>query len=250
MKTMKWPSASVNSLTTDFNRSSNSPRYFAPANSRPMSSAMISFDLRLSADHRDLSRGFPSSTTSPSPPSRAAARPAPRTFAALARVGLDDAAGPLPAPSPTATSACSRSPWASALGPKLLILDEPTQGLAGAEIDAFKRLVREVAPTAGVLLIEHNMDVVMDLARRITVLDFGRKLATGRRPRSAPTPPSAPPTSVHDPERDRPRRRLRPVRVLRRLSLAVAPGEVLCLMGRNGAGKSTPNPPFFAIVDG
>ena len=66
-----------------------------------------------------------------------------------------------------------------ALRPKLLILDEPTQGLAEAEIDGFKALVREIALTATVLLIEHNMDVVMDLADRITVLDFGATLATG-----------------------------------------------------------------------
>ena len=66
-----------------------------------------------------------------------------------------------------------------ALAPRLLILDEPTQGLAAGEIDAFKLLVREIALTATVLLIEHNMDVVMDLARRITVLNFGEKLATG-----------------------------------------------------------------------
>jgi branched-chain amino acid transport system ATP-binding protein len=66
-----------------------------------------------------------------------------------------------------------------ALAPKLLILDEPTQGLADGEIAAFRQLVREIAGTAAVLLIEHNMDVVMDLAARITVLNFGRVLATG-----------------------------------------------------------------------
>ena len=66
-----------------------------------------------------------------------------------------------------------------ALSPRLLILDEPTQGLANAEIDAFKALVRSVVPETTVLLIEHNMDVVMDLADRITVLNFGEVLASG-----------------------------------------------------------------------
>ena len=66
-----------------------------------------------------------------------------------------------------------------ALNPRLLILDEPTQGLANAEIDAFKALVRGVVPQTTVLLIEHNMDVVMDLAQRITVLNFGKTLAQG-----------------------------------------------------------------------
>jgi len=63
--------------------------------------------------------------------------------------------------------------------PRLLILDEPTQGLADAEIDAFETLVREVAVDATVLLIEHNMKVVMALADYVTVLDFGAVLAEG-----------------------------------------------------------------------
>ena len=66
-----------------------------------------------------------------------------------------------------------------ALHPKLLILDEPTQGLAAGEIALFKTLVAGLVPDTTVLLIEHNMDVVMDLAERITVLNFGKVLATG-----------------------------------------------------------------------
>jgi branched-chain amino acid transport system ATP-binding protein len=66
-----------------------------------------------------------------------------------------------------------------ALAPKLLILDEPTQGLSDAEIANFCALVREIRATATVLLIEHNMQVVMDLADRITVLERGRVLAEG-----------------------------------------------------------------------
>ena len=66
-----------------------------------------------------------------------------------------------------------------ALKPKLLILDEPTQGLSDAEIDNFIGLVRGVAQDATVLLIEHNMPLVMELAHRITVLDRGAILAEG-----------------------------------------------------------------------
>ena len=66
-----------------------------------------------------------------------------------------------------------------ALQPKLLILDEPTQGLSDAEIEGFIGLVRDVARDATVLLIEHNMPVVMALAHRITVLDRGSILAEG-----------------------------------------------------------------------
>lgn len=66
-----------------------------------------------------------------------------------------------------------------ALQPKLLILDEPTQGLAQGEIADFIALIRGLRETT-VLLIEHNMEVVMALAQRITVLNMGQVLASGR----------------------------------------------------------------------
>jgi len=66
-----------------------------------------------------------------------------------------------------------------ALRPKLLILDEPTQGLAEDEIVHFCGLVRDIAREATVLLIEHNMPVVMELADRITVMNNGSILAEG-----------------------------------------------------------------------
>ncbi len=66
-----------------------------------------------------------------------------------------------------------------ALEPRLLILDEPTQGLSDAEIDGFIALVRDIARSATVLLIEHNMPVVMALADRITVMNGGAVLAEG-----------------------------------------------------------------------
>lgn len=65
------------------------------------------------------------------------------------------------------------------LAPELLILDEPTQGLAPSEIAAFCDLMREVARSATVLLIEHNLQVVLELAGRITVMDQGAILAEG-----------------------------------------------------------------------
>ena len=66
-----------------------------------------------------------------------------------------------------------------ALSPRVLILDEPTQGLAAGEIAGFVALIRSLVPQTTVLLIEHNMEVVMGLADRITVLTFGRVLARG-----------------------------------------------------------------------
>lgn len=63
--------------------------------------------------------------------------------------------------------------------PRLLILDEPTQGLADSEIDAFKALIRGLSATTTILLIEHNMSVVMETADQVTVLNFGEVLAEG-----------------------------------------------------------------------
>ncbi|MEM9342568.1 MAG: ABC transporter ATP-binding protein [Pseudomonadota bacterium] len=66
-----------------------------------------------------------------------------------------------------------------AQAPKLLILDEPTQGLSEGEIEGFVALVGHLAHEASILLIEHNMRVVMEVAHRITVLNFGAVLAEG-----------------------------------------------------------------------
>jgi len=63
--------------------------------------------------------------------------------------------------------------------PRLFILDEPTQGLSESEIQGFIALIRSLTGEATILLIEHNMDVVMALADRITVLDQGMILEEG-----------------------------------------------------------------------
>jgi len=63
--------------------------------------------------------------------------------------------------------------------PKLLILDEPTQGLSDPEIDNFKLLIKSLSSSTTVLLIEHNMDVVMSIADKISVLHFGEIIAEG-----------------------------------------------------------------------
>jgi len=63
--------------------------------------------------------------------------------------------------------------------PEVFILDEPTQGLAETEVDAFITLIRSLAGETTILLIEHNMKVVMGTADHITVLDQGMVLAQG-----------------------------------------------------------------------
>jgi branched-chain amino acid transport system ATP-binding protein len=69
---------------------------------------------------------------------------------------------------------------ALALRPRLLLLDEPSAGLRYEESAHLMDLIRRVcAQGIGILLIEHNMPVVMDLCRRIVVLDHGSKIAEG-----------------------------------------------------------------------
>jgi branched-chain amino acid transport system ATP-binding protein len=101
------------------------------------------------------------------------------TMAALDRVGLADHADGIARAQSYGHQRLLEVAMGLALRPKLLILDEPTQGLAAGEIEGFLGLVRDVARDATVLLIEHNMDVVMSLADRITVLNFGAVLADG-----------------------------------------------------------------------
>jgi len=70
---------------------------------------------------------------------------------------------------------------ALATDPALLLLDEPTAGMNPAESASVVRLVRRIRDELGVtvLLIEHAMSVVMGVCERITVLDYGRKIAEG-----------------------------------------------------------------------
>ncbi len=69
---------------------------------------------------------------------------------------------------------------ALALRPRLLLLDEPSAGLRFEESAQLMDLIRQVLGQGiDILLIEHNMHVVMDLCKRIVVLDHGSKIAEG-----------------------------------------------------------------------
>jgi branched-chain amino acid transport system ATP-binding protein len=65
--------------------------------------------------------------------------------------------------------------------PALLLLDEPMAGMNTEEKEDMARYVLDVHELAGitVVLIEHDMDVVMDISDRVSVLDFGRLIAGG-----------------------------------------------------------------------
>jgi len=63
--------------------------------------------------------------------------------------------------------------------PKLLLMDEPTSGLAPAEIDGFIRMVKTLAAGTTLVFAAHDMDVVFDLAHRVIVLYYGQIIAEG-----------------------------------------------------------------------
>lgn len=66
-----------------------------------------------------------------------------------------------------------------ATGPELLLLDEPTSGMSPAETAQTMDLIKDLSRDFTIVLIEHNMDIVMNISDRIAVLNFGRKIAEG-----------------------------------------------------------------------
>jgi len=66
-----------------------------------------------------------------------------------------------------------------AMDPELMLLDEPTAGMAHEDVDRVTRLIRSVAQGRTVLMVEHNMSVVSGISHTITVLQRGSILAEG-----------------------------------------------------------------------
>jgi branched-chain amino acid transport system ATP-binding protein len=68
---------------------------------------------------------------------------------------------------------------ALAMRPRLVMLDEPAAGLSPAERQTLVALIRAMPPDITLILIEHDMDIVMELAQRITVLHRGAVITEG-----------------------------------------------------------------------
>jgi len=68
---------------------------------------------------------------------------------------------------------------AIATRPKFVVLDEPTSGMSPAETVETMDLIQEISKTVTLLLIEHDMNLVMNISQKIIVLDYGNKIAEG-----------------------------------------------------------------------
>ena len=66
-----------------------------------------------------------------------------------------------------------------AMEPKLMLLDEPTQGMGLEDVDRIRQLIKKVSADRTILMVEHNMSVVASIADTITVLQRGATLAEG-----------------------------------------------------------------------
>ncbi len=102
-----------------------------------------------------------------------------RAEAALAAVGLLDKAEELASNLSHGAQRNLEIGIALATEPQLLCLDEPTAGMSAAETRETMHLVHQIGKNLTILIVEHDMEVVMELCDRITVLHYGEILAEG-----------------------------------------------------------------------
>ena len=102
-----------------------------------------------------------------------------RAMAALDRVGAAGLADRMPETLPHGSRKRVALARAMVAEPRMLLLDEPASGLAEDELPELGELIAELAKEAGVLVIEHRMDLMMSVCDHIFVLDFGVLIAAG-----------------------------------------------------------------------
>jgi branched-chain amino acid transport system ATP-binding protein len=98
---------------------------------------------------------------------------------ALERLGVASYAQEYPATLPYPVQKRIALARALVAKPSLVLMDEPASGLSASDIAELGELLRALRGEMGVLIVEHNMDLVMATCDRIVVLDFGRVIATG-----------------------------------------------------------------------
>ncbi len=141
--------------------------------------------------------------------------------------------------------------------PQVLLLDEPLAGLAARERERVSNLVKAVAASIPVLIVEHDIDRVLGFSQRVTVMNQGEVLMAGspeevrrdRRVQEVYTGTGVPPVSGRLASEAQERAQLLRFErvnafygkshILNDATLDVRDGEIVALLGRNGAGKST-----------
>ena len=184
-----------------------------------------------------------------------------RAWCLLAAVGLQDRAGEPCANLAHGEQRLLEIAITLATNAKLLLLDEPLAGLAEADRQVVGALIRQLAQTHAVLLIEHDIDRVLALSDRITVLHQGRVIADGRPSEVASnpdvitaylgaerihTPPAPTDAEISAHAAGKAVLVVEGLSagyagsiVLEGLGLTVHEGEAVALLGRNGVGKTT-----------
>ena len=184
-----------------------------------------------------------------------------RAWSLLAAVGLENRAAETCASLGHGARRLLEIAISLATDAKLLLLDEPLAGLAEADRQIVGALIRKLADSHAVLLIEHDIDRVLALSDRITVLHQGRLIADGTPAEVGGNPDVVtaylgaerivPPPAPTEADRtahaatkpilvvDKLRAGYAGSIVLEDLSLIVHEGEAIALLGRNGVGKTT-----------
>jgi branched-chain amino acid transport system ATP-binding protein len=178
---------------------------------------------------------------------------------ALDRVGLRGMAQSLAGSLPYGSQRFLELARASLMHPELILLDEPVAGLPPPEVKTFAKLVLEMKRNgATILLVDHNMTFTMAICDRLTVLNFGRKIAEGTPQEIQKNPEVMEAYLGSSSLAERQEKRsgncqdgptllelenvtaaYGEIPAIKDISLKVQRGEMVAILGANGAGKST-----------